>query len=143
MELRRHILSSNYPSHPLSLDEPNGLSTRQPLADSAGNTQLQALPSAGIYYESKGLQPRVERSMYSMPTLPSQPARQPIGNTLEVRRQSMRKRRHIKYSRNPIVDSPQYQAYRARQAREGNSDDAKWPLTLEIAFLDGKCYLSL
>ncbi|PMD38236.1 TEA-domain-containing protein [Hyaloscypha variabilis F] len=71
-----------------------------------------------------------------MPTLPSQPARPLIVNSLDARRQSTRRRRQMKYSRNPIVDSPQYQAYRARQSREGNAEDAKWPQQLEMAFLD-------
>lgn len=138
MEHRRHILPSN---HQLSQDDPNGLS-RPALLDSTGNAQLHGQAPASIYHERKGHQPRVERSMYSMPTLPSQPARHPVAITLEVRHQSTRRRRHVKYSRNPIVDSPQYQAYRARQSREGNSDDAKWPLDLEMAFLDGNCRLS-
>ena len=138
MEQRRHILpSQTYPSHPLSLDDVNGLSSRQPLSDAAGNAQLHALAPAGIYHEAKSHQTRAERSMYSMPTLPSQPARPPIINTLEVRRQSTRRRRHMRHSRNPIVDSPQYQAYRARQSREG-AEDAKWPQPLEMAFLDGE-----
>ena len=76
--------------------------------------------------------------MYSMPTLPSQPAGPPIVNSLEARRQSTRRRRqHLTYSRNPIVDSPQYQAYRARQSREG-AKEATWPQQLEMAFLDGE-----
>ncbi|KAF8848566.1 hypothetical protein BDZ45DRAFT_605753 [Acephala macrosclerotiorum] len=74
--------------------------------------------------------------MYSIPTVPSQPARQPIANTLELRRQNTRKRRHMRFSRNPIVDSPQYQAYRARQNRDGNPNELKWPEILEVAFLD-------
>ncbi len=80
--------------------------------------------------------------MQFIPTVPSQPPRQPIGNTLELRRQNTRRQRHLRYgrnsySRNPIVESSQYQAYRARQNREGNTDDAKWPAVLEMAFLDG------
>jgi transcriptional enhancer factor len=138
MEHRRHILpSQSYPSHQLSLDEINGLSSRQPLSDAAGNAQINALASARIYHERKSRQPRAERSMYSMPTLPSQPTIPPVLHSLEDRRQSTRRRRHMKYSRNPIVDSPQYQAYRARQTREGNTEDAKWPPLLEMAFLDG------
>lgn len=139
MESRRHILpSQTYPSHPLSLDDVNGLCNRQPLSDAAGNAQLHALAPAGIYHERKTQKPRAESSMYSMPTLPSQPARPLIVNSLDARRQSTRRRRQMKYSRNPIVDSPQYQAYRARQSREGNAEDAKWPQQLEMAFLDGK-----
>lgn len=140
MEQRRHILpSQSYPSQ-LPLDDVNGLSSRQPLSDAAGNAQLHALAPAGIHHERKAHQSRTEsyRSMYSMPTLPSQPARPPMVNSLEARRQSTRRRRHMKHSRNPIVDSPQYQVYRARQSREGNTEDAKWPQLLEMAFLDGK-----
>jgi transcriptional enhancer factor len=140
MEHRRHILpSQSYPPYQLSLDDVNGLSSRQPLSDAASNGQLQELASASIYHERKSHQPRAERSMYSMPTLPSQPVRPPVVNSLEARHQGTRRRRHMKYSRNPIVDSPQYQAYRARQSREGNAEDAKWPLPLEMAFLDGTC----
>jgi transcriptional enhancer factor len=140
MEHRRHILpSQSYPSHQLSLNDVNGLSSRQPLTDAAGNGQLQALAPARIYHERKSHQPRAERSMHSMPTLPSQPAGPPVVSSLESRRQGTRRRRHMKCSRNPIVDSPQYQAYRARQFREGNEEDAKWPLPLEMAFLDGTC----
>lgn len=142
MEHRRHILpSQSYPSHQLSLDDSNGISSRQPLSDAAGNGQILDLASTGIYHERKSHQPRTERSMYSMPTLPSQPARPPVVHTLEGRRQSTRRRRHMKFSRNPIVDSPQYQAYRDRQTREGNEKDAKWPPLLELAFLDGICHL--
>jgi transcriptional enhancer factor len=136
MESRRHILPSNYPPLP-TLDD-SVPRDRQPLADSTGNTRLHTLASISHGHDSKGYPSRLDRPMYSIPTVPSQPARQPIANTLELRRQNTRKRRHMRFSRNPIVDSPQYQAYRARQNRDGNPDDLKWPEILEIAFLDGK-----
>lgn len=133
MDVRRHILPSNYPPLPSSLDD-----HRLPLGDSAGNAQIHKLASVGLNnHDSKGFSSRLDRPMYSVPTLPSQPARQSIGNTLELRRQHTRRRRHMRIGRNPIVDSPQYQAYRARQNRDGNPDDLKWPEILEIAFLDG------
>jgi len=142
MDHRQHILPASYQSHQLPVEDLSVLSgIRAPLFDSAGNAQLQNLASVGLYHDSKGLQPRVDRPMYSLPTVPSQPLRQPLGNTLEHRRQTPRRRRHQRYSRNPIVDSPQYQAYRARQNRDGNPEDAKWPEILEIAFLDGNCNL--
>lgn len=138
MEQRRHILPSSFPTQQLPLDDPSILSRpRQPLSDSAGNAQLHALASIGLYHDSKGLQPRVHRPMYSIPTVPSQPARQPLANALELRKQHTRRRRIQRHSRNPIVDSPQYQSYRARQNRDGNPEDAKWPEVLEAAFLDG------
>lgn len=138
MEHRRHILPSSYPSQQPPIDDSSALSrSRQPLSDAAGNSQLHALASVGLYHDSKGLQPRVERPMYPIPTVPSQPSRQALGSTLELRRHHSRRQRHHRYSRNPIVDSPQYQAYRARQNRDGNPDDAKWPEVLEVAFLDG------
>lgn len=128
----RHILPSTYPSPQLPLDDPSGLSRfRQPLSDAAGNSQLQTLTPAGIYNDNKGFQPRQGH------TVPSQSGRSIPGSTLELRRQSHRRRRHQRINRNPIVDSAQYQAYRARQNREGNLEDAKWPLILEDAFLDG------
>ena len=42
------------------------------------------------------------------------------------------------YALNPIQNSPQYRAYRARQHRDGDADDQKWPDVLEDAFLNGK-----
>ncbi|PQE03320.1 transcription factor protein [Rutstroemia sp. NJR-2017a BBW] len=70
--------------------------------------------------------------------LPSQP---PLNTTLEQRRLAQRRRRFhpttAAASRNPLVDSPQYQAYRAKQNRDGGSaDKPKWPDVLEVAFLD-------
>ncbi len=136
------MIPSNYSSHQLSLDDSSVLSgVRTPLSDSAGNAQLHNLASVGLYHDSKELQTQVDRPIYSLPTVPSQPPRQCLGNTLEHPRQATRRRRHQRYSRNPIVDSPQYQAYRARQNRDGNPEDAKWPEILEIAFLDGNCHL--
>ncbi|EKD18402.1 transcription factor [Drepanopeziza brunnea f. sp. 'multigermtubi' MB_m1] len=133
MESRRHILPSSYT---LPLEDLSGFSrAREPLANSAGNAQPHNLASI-LYNDSKGHQPRVERPMYSIPTVPSQPPRQSVGNTLELRRQSTRRQRHLRLSRNPIIESPQYQAYRARQEREGNSEESKWPPELEVAFLD-------
>lgn len=138
MEHRRHTLPPGYSLHQLPLDNPSGLSrARQPLADSAGNAQHHTLASV-LYHDSKGHQARVERPMYSIPTVPSQPPRQSVGNTLELRRQSTRRQRNLRFSRNPIIESSQYQAYRARQNREGTGEDAKWPEDLEMAFLDGK-----
>lgn len=136
MELRRHILPSNYPSQHASLDD-SLARDRPPLTDSAGNSQLHTLASTVSHHDTKGFPPRFDRSLYTIPTVPSQPARQLLANTSKLRRQNTRRRRHMRFSRNPIVDSPQYQAYRARQNRDGNIDDLKWPECLEIAFLDG------
>lgn len=137
MESRRHILPSNYSSQHTSLDSPV-TRDRQPLTDSAGNAQLHTLASLGHHHDIKGFPPGLDRSLYSIPTVPSQPARQTVASTLDVHRRQTRRRRHMRFSRNPIVDSPQYQAYRARQNRDGNVDDLKWPQILEFAFLDGK-----
>ncbi|KAK2625696.1 hypothetical protein QTJ16_005008 [Diplocarpon rosae] len=136
MERRRPILPSSYTLPHPPLDDPSGFSrVRQPLADSAGNAQHHTLASTP-YHGSRGHQPR-ERSVYSIPTVPSQPPRQSAGNTLKLRRQTTRRQRHMRYSRNPIVESSQYQAYRERQERAGgNGEDSKWPQELELAFLD-------
>jgi transcriptional enhancer factor len=135
----RNILPSSYPTDQPSRDDTSTSSrSREPLAhsDSAGNAT-----SIGLYNDNKGAQRRTDMP-WMMPTVPSQP-RQPIGSTLDLRRQSTRRRRHLRCSRNPIVDSPQYQAYRNRQNREGNPEDAiKWPEMLEHAFLDGTYYAS-
>ncbi|KAG4439402.1 hypothetical protein IFR05_005095 [Cadophora sp. M221] len=79
--------------------------------------------------------------MYSTPTVPSQPHRQSVGQTLELRRQGTRRQRQLRFNRNPIVESSQYQAYRARQNREGSDEDKIWPEVLEDAFLDALMYL--
>ena len=139
MEQSRHLLPLSFEPHNLSLQASSGLERiRRPLSDSAGNSQLHTLASVGNYYDSKPTHRRVDRPMYVMPTLPSRPARQPLGYTLEHRRQATRKRRQQRHGRNPIVDSPHYQAYRERQNREGNVDEQKWPAILEDAFLDGR-----
>lgn len=129
-----------YPS-PQLLGDDLGLSRlRQPLTDAAGNSQLQTLPLTGPY-DDKGPHLR-GKTPQIVPTLPSQPPRHSLGSNLELRRQSMRRRRNPRFGRNPIVDSQQYQAYRARQNREGSSDDQKWPAILEDAFLDGNSSIS-
>ena len=113
--------------------------TRDPLADASGNRQNpEALGSNGLsHHDSKVSQYRDQPQH----VLPSQPSRQTLGNTLELRRQGLRRQRsHRLGSLNPIVNSPQYIAYRNRQAREGNEHDAKWPAQLEEAFLDGNIY---
>ncbi|TGO58897.1 hypothetical protein BCON_0050g00290 [Botryotinia convoluta] len=140
MEDPRDILPSGYTSQQLQLDDSSGLSRlKEPLSDSAGNAQLHDLASGSLYHDNKRHHMRgQERSMYSMPTLPSQPLRLPAGNTLELRKRHNRQQRFNRHSnRNPIVDSPQYQAYRARANRDGNTQgDSKWPVILEDAFLD-------
>src|SRR4051812_17887869 len=113
----RHILPSHLPPDDLS----GLLRFRQPLSDTTSNSQPQNLASTGHYHDSKGHQPMAEMPRFSIPTVPSQPHRPTLGNTLELRRQSNRSRRtqrFQRYGRNPIVDSPQYQAYRDRQNRE-------------------------
>ncbi|TGO60266.1 hypothetical protein BOTNAR_0148g00040 [Botryotinia narcissicola] len=140
MEDPRNILPSGYTSQQLQMDDSSGLSRlKEPLSDSAGNAQLHDLASGSSYHDNKRHHMRgQERSMYSMPTLPSQPLRLPAGNTLELRKRHNRQQRFNRHSnRNPIVDSPQYQAYRARANRDGSTQgDSKWPVVLEDAFLD-------
>lgn len=136
MELPRHILPSIDPSHHFQIEDSR---LRQPLSESAGNAQIHTLASTEIHHDYKGSQPLFEGPPYALPTVPSQRQSHNIGNTLEIRRQNTRKRRQLKFSRNPIVDSPHYRAYRERQTREGDENqDTKWPEVLEDAFLDGK-----
>jgi transcriptional enhancer factor len=126
-----------------SLDDSTEYSrTRDPLADATGNRQNQeAFGSNGpSHYDIKANQHRDPPQH----VLPSQPSRQTLGNTLELRRQGLRRHRSNRLgSLNPIVNSPQYIAYRNRQAREGNELDAKWPAMLEEAFLEGNDHLCL
>lgn len=77
-------------------------------------------------------------SICPTPTVPSLPPNSSLAQTWEQRRERHRRRRQRRYQRNPIVESQHYQAYRARQVRDGNNKDAKWPHQLEMAFLDGK-----
>ena len=138
MEHRQPPQPSSISQLPLD-DSSTPSRARQPLTDAAGNAQIQALASVSLYYhDRKAIQPRVDMPMY-IPTVPSQSPRQPPGNTLELRRQSIRRQKHCRFtfSRNPIVKSPQYIAYRDRQTREGNAEDQKWPEVLEDAFLNG------
>lgn len=113
--------------------------TRLPLTDAAGNAQIQALALVDLYHhDRKSIQPWGDMPMY-IPIVPSQPPGQPLRNTLELRRQSIRRQKQCRFtfSRNPIAKSPQYIAYRDRQTREGNAEDQKWPEVLEDAFLNG------
>ena len=113
---------------------------RQPLADSdsAGNAQQAFDSNILSHHESKAIRPHVDRPPASY-IVPSQPSRQPLGNTLVLRKQSHRKQRRDRFeNQNPIIGSPQYLAYRSRQTRDGPNEDAKWPDQLELAFLDGK-----
>ena len=136
---QHHILPSNYPSRH-ALDESDGHSrSRQPLTDSAGNTQLYVLDGLSTYNDSK-----LRTHRYPVPTLPYQPKRQshhahrPSKTAAQLRREDIRQQKHYRHIRNPIIDQPQYKAYRQRQAQEGKQDDKKWPDVLEDAFLDGK-----
>ena len=137
-------LQRSFPSHQ-SLDdsfEDPSLSSRhrEPLADSdsAGNAQQAIDSNNRPHHDSKAIRPQVDRPPASY-IVPSQPSRQPLGNTLALRKQSHRRQRRDRFdTQNPIISSPQYLAYRSRQTREGQNDDAKWPDQLEMAFLDGK-----
>lgn len=163
MDLPRQIQSSFYTPQ-LPLDESDFSRHRQPLADSAGNAQIQlhAGVSSNHYHDGKANQTRIERHicrrcgkernsedphalnidgcrcMYSIPTLPSQPMRLASGSALARRHQSQHKQRRDRLIMNPIMDSPQYIAYRDRQTRDRDADDQKWPQVLENAFLEGK-----
>lgn len=111
--------------------------TRPPLALASGNPGLQevAYLHGHTHHESKENVLR-DRSPY-VPVLPSQPSRH--ANTLQLRKQSNRRQRNNRLrNSNPVLSSPQYLAYRQRQTREGNDpENAKWPDSLENAFLDG------
>ena len=138
MEPWFHILLSNVQQLPLG-DHSGFLRVRQALSDTAGNAQPRTLDSDGSYHGSKGRLPRTDVPIYSMPTVQSQSPLYNLESTLDHQCQSTQRHRQYRYSRNPIAYSPQYQAYRARQSRDGNHEDAKWPEILEIAFLDGNC----
>ncbi len=140
MELHQPIPQASYPSRHNLLDNSSGLAkARQPLSDSVGNAQLNTLASVGSYHDVKGLLPR-ERSMYSIPMLPSQPSRQSIASTLEHRRHPHRQRTHRqKYM--AIAELEVYKRYREKIGRE-SSEEAKWPDELEEPFLDGRQLLN-
>jgi hypothetical protein len=132
MDHPRHIQPSSLLSQQPPDDSTALSRARQPLSHAAGNSQQskQALTSVGVHDNSKVIQLRVNMPNF---TVLSQPSRKSLANTLELRRQ-----RQLRYALNPIQKSPQYRAYRARQHRDGNADDQKWPDVLEDAFLNGK-----
>lgn len=80
---------------------------------------------------------------FTMPAKQSQISMQHLESNIDHQHRPLHRPRQYRYSRNPIAFSPQYQAYRARQSRDGNQEDAKWPEILELAFLDGNCLPSL
>jgi transcriptional enhancer factor len=140
MASRGSLVPSNYP---IQHEQSNIIlqsASRRPLTASAGNSQLQLFAQDNLYHDHKEYRHGSERTMYAIPTVvPSVPSpRQSLGHTWEQRRQRHRNSRQSRYTRNPLANSPPYLAYRARQNREGNPDDAKWPEVLEMAFLDGK-----
>jgi transcriptional enhancer factor len=132
----RHIQPSSLPSR-LPLDNSALSRARQPLAHAAGSAQQlkQALASVCLHDYTKTIQLRMDMPNFMVP---SQPSRLSLGNTLELRRQSVRRQKQLRFAHNPIQKSPQYRAYRERQQRDGNAEDQKWPDVLEDAFLNGK-----
>jgi hypothetical protein len=139
MEEQRYVLPSNvYPSEQSTLGP---VRPRLPLSDSTGNAQYHTVATANIYNDHKGLQPRPPPN-FTLPTLPSQPARQfPQRSSLEARRSQIRAQKSNRgIASNPIVESENYQLYRSRQVKEGNKDDQKWPDDLEELFLEGELY---
>jgi transcriptional enhancer factor len=129
-----NILPSN--GQQLSLDSSALLQVRQPLSNTPGNAQPRTMASEDSCCETKHLA-QADNPNYLIPASQLQPPVQQLETTFDRQRQSIRRRRQHKHSRNPIIHSPQYQDYRARQGRSGNHEDGKWPEILEIAFLDG------
>lgn len=129
-----HILPSN--GQQLSLDSSVLLQNRQPLSATPGNAQPCIMASENSCRENKHLA-LADNPTYHMSSAQLQPQLQQLDTTFDRQRQSIRRRRQHKHSRNPIIHSPQYQDYRARQSRSGNQEDGKWPEVLEMAFLDG------
>ena len=131
MEGHQQDIPLNYASQQLSLD---ALKSRYPLADSAGNAQ--GPPLDNLYNYRKGALNHTPHS-FSLPILPSQQAQiHPNQTPLEFRKSQTQSHRFHR-SRNPIVESENYQNYRSRQTRD-NVKDMKWPDDLEDLFLDGK-----
>jgi len=129
---QHHILPSNYPSrHALAVSDGH-LRNRQPLTVSAGNSQLQILAGISTYNGSK------LRSHPRPVTTQSRYAHRSAKNAAQLRREELRHLKHVRQTKNPISDQPQYRAYRQRQAQEGKREDQKWPDVLEESFLDGK-----
>ena len=90
----------------------------------------------------KNVCPKADMSTFTTVTERSPSSVQHLESSLDHQHQSLRQRRQFRYDRNPIASSPKYQAYRARQSRDGDQDDEKWPEILETAFLDGNYFPS-
>lgn len=135
-----HLHLPNYPSHSLPSNHLGTSRTRQPLSDSAGNSQFPTLAPADLYQDFKAPPPRIENSQprYSQPAIvPSQPLRPPVSQSLRYRRNHIRKQRAERPNRNPIQDSSQYQQYRQGCLKDSDNEQ-KWPEDLEVAFLNGR-----
>lgn len=133
MEEHRHIVPSNFSSQ-----------QRLPLIDSNANAQYHKIDSIDIYGDQKGETGHQSRLEYlappfKIPTLHSQPASRHQLSALELRKHQYRTPQRLNRSRNPIIDSPQYQAYRSRQSSKDGPDEQKWPDDLEDLFLEGTC----
>jgi transcriptional enhancer factor len=135
MELPPHISRSKYS---WLLDDHSGSKHRSPLTEADSNVQVYEVPSTS-YFGTGIHHLRPDKSMYVTPVVPSQGPGPQSGNRLDIRRRNTRRnhQQQLNYSRNPVIDSKQYQAYRDRQRRVDNKDELKWPDILEIAFLDG------
>ncbi|KAK0734347.1 hypothetical protein B0T26DRAFT_66251 [Lasiosphaeria miniovina] len=111
--------------------------SRQPLQESTGNVQHSHLSYAQqLELLSSGISP----SIPTPPILPTQPLGStygpPVYTRLQQRHQLQLEGRKRRSSINPIWLSPEFQAYRKRQADKDDKSDQKWPDVLEDAFLD-------
>lgn len=141
MDVNQHTSVSEYSqlNHLLrnDLTEPRH---RLPLTEADSNVQFHEVSLTG--YFDKEIHSCQDKLMYATPIVPSQGPRNLLGDRLDLRRRNTRRNRQqqLSYSRNPVIDSKHYQAYRERQRRDDNKDEQKWPDILEVAFLDGRIF---
>ncbi len=102
--------------------------TRQPLRDA---TSPGGLPLC--FHGFSGLTP--PSSTPAPPVVPTQSLDSHYGVAGSLRQQLQRRQRH---GINPIYLSPQFQAYRKKQAEKNGKTAQIWPDVLEDAFLDGE-----
>jgi hypothetical protein len=130
------MLSSQlYPSQP-----PNSSIARPrlPLTTSTGNIQFSNSSAPSAYDGRKETRP-LPPPNFTLPTLPSQPAREfPLRTPLEARRAYVRSQRLSRLSKvRPILECEAYKAYRARQPTKDSGKNQIWPDELEDLFLEG------
>lgn len=113
---------------------------RQPLRESSGNAQPQHLGALTLCSQNLSALTSLPHSIPTPPIVPTQSldSHYGPGSNLKLRRHQLHLQRRQRHGINPIYLSPQFQAYRKKQAEKDYKTAQIWPDFLEDAFLDGE-----